>query len=197
MALPQKPVRRALRLVQLGMAFGLLSLLCQILIARPFALVFWDSHSRWAIAAQFFLGNFAFLIGTPLLVSAAAFAIEISPRRLAAIAQVFVLLALWVPMQIASGGQSTSFFLGGAWLVAGTIGVLLSGFGYNNIAAWLSRRRAAVATVTNPAPELGGPVPPLSAPTLAEPTQKENSAPPTDALPELTGTAPPAKPSSS
>src|SRR6266852_1942905 len=94
MAKPPSTFRQGLRVAQLGMALGVLSLICQKFASTPFlSMLFPDAEQGIGVSiAQLLLHHFALLFGTPLLVSAAALAIEVSPWRLAAVAQGFVML---------------------------------------------------------------------------------------------------------
>ena len=148
MAKRQSTFRRGLRVVQLGMAFGLLSLLCQLLVAKPLNLLLATPAPGAGIAAlELLLANFPLLVATPLLISASALAIEIPPWKVAIIAQLFVLVILWT---VASLSMGMDVFLQSlpTWipqLMAAIIGVLLSGFGYDKVASLRQRSSPSVS----------------------------------------------------
>ncbi len=162
--------RRGVRIVQLGMAFGVLALFCEVLISRPFILAVHSSPGLAFAIAAVFLGNFSLLVATPLLITVAALAIEVSPWRLAIASQLFILATRWAIWSVVQGPGAifTSFFAWGVPLLAASVGVILSGIGYDKVATYLKARQAR--------PPASAQAPPPN-PTVAAPSAADALAP--------------------
>jgi hypothetical protein len=84
------------------------------------------------LVGRLLLANFPLLFATPVLVSALAFAVEISPWKVAVVAQLLVLGALWSALSVNMGADALIGMVGLwlPWLISAIAGVLLSGLGY-------------------------------------------------------------------
>ena len=166
MGKPLTRFRQRARLVRLGIVVGLVALICQNLLLRPLLLASPEEETGLlGLVLRFVGSNFALLIATPVLVSASALAIEIPPRRLAAIAQAVILSITLAILGVSGGiGMVADALVWTLWLMAAAVGVLLSGFGYDRIVTFARNRKAASPVLSPQTTSADGVAPSSSAP---------------------------------
>lgn len=176
----QSPLGRGLRVFQLGVAFGFLALLAQALLVAPL-LPFeaGGSDGVLRIVSGVLLRNFGLLIAAPLLVSAAALAVDVRPVKLVVGCQSFILVARVSISGVVEGIEVVAD-LWVEWvfaLIAAAAGGVFGVIGFDKVGAWVKRRAAAPTPVSPPTPPLlaEAPAPPSAAP---DPTQGSPEKPP-------------------